>query len=130
MIMRALIAVLLLITLETVQANDPYPRNDDIDVRHYAFSLSLNDSTNLVRGSASVEISFKKSWSSFELDLINVNGAGQGMKVLSVLVDQQPVSFTHENDRLKILAPTSAGLVRTFTITYEGVPQDGLIISK
>src|SRR3954464_7941753 len=100
--MRNFTTALLLFTLKTVLASDPYPRNEDIDVRHYAFSLSLNDSTNVLSASASIEISFKKAVQFFELDLTNVNGSGQGMKVLSVFAGGQTVSFTHEKNRLKI----------------------------
>jgi aminopeptidase N len=128
--MKHLLAVLLLFILKTVQATDPYPRNEDIDIRHYSFSLALNDSTNAVRGVAAVVISFKGSVSAFELDLVNVNGSGQGMKVLSVIADNRSLSFTHEKDRLKILINATAGQEKVFVITYAGIPQDGLIISK
>ncbi|HWA34017.1 MAG TPA: M1 family metallopeptidase [Cyclobacteriaceae bacterium] len=128
--MKALLTALMLFVLKTVQATDPYPRNEDIDVRHYAFTLSLNDTTNVVSGSAAIEISFKKPVSAFELDLVNVNSSGQGMKVLSVTVDHRPLSFTHGKDRLKIFIDATAGQEKVFVITYTGIPQDGLIISK
>ncbi len=130
MIMKPVFVVFLLLILKTVHATDPYPRNDAVDVRHYVFRLSLNDSTNVLSGNTTVEISFKKSVSSFDLDLASVNGSGQGMKVLSVKTGDQTVNFSHENNRLKISAIASAGQEKIFVISYAGVPQDGLIISK
>ncbi len=128
--MKYLPAVLLLFVLKTVHAIDPYPRNEDIDVRHYSFKIFLNDTTNVLKGIAAIDINFKKGLSSFELDLVSANAAGQGMKVLSITVDRQPLNFTHDKDRLKIMFNASAGQTKTFLIQYTGVPQDGLIISK
>ncbi len=130
--MRTFIVILSFFVLETVQASDPYPRNEAIDIRHYLFRLELNDSTNRIGGETVIDIRFKKSVSDFELDLVNNNVAGQGMNVSGVLLDNQPLKFSHQNDRLKIQLSTHAqpGDDKKFTIRYSGIPQDGLIISK
>ena len=130
--MRTFIFLLFLFVLETVRASDPYPRNESIDIRHYQFKLELNDSTNRIAGEAAIDIRFKKSVTAFELDLAGVNAAGLGMRVTDVMVDHQPVIFSHQNDRLKIQlpAPIQAGAEKKFVIRYSGIPQDGLIISK
>ncbi|MEP7129302.1 MAG: M1 family metallopeptidase, partial [Chitinophagales bacterium] len=67
-----------------------------------------------------------------ELDLVGINAQGQGMTVKEILLDNQSLKFTHQNDRLKIFLTTSsqANQKKTFTIRYSGIPQGGLIISK
>ena len=130
--MRNFIVILFFFVLETVQASDPYPRNEAIDIRHYVFRLELNDSTNRIGGETVIDIRFKKAVSDFELDLVNINVKGHGMNVSVVLLDSQPLEFSHQNDRLKIQmrTPAQPGDDKKFTIRYSGIPQDGLIISK
>ena len=54
-----------------------------------------------------------------------------GMTVEAVTRSGEAAAFTHENNRLRItLAPApQAGEERTYTITYQGIPIDGLIVS-
>lgn len=124
--------ILLLFVLETVQAADPYPRNEAIDVTHYVFRLELNDSTNRIGGETVIDIRFRKAVADFELDLVNNNAQGSGMTVSEVLLNNQPLKFSHQNDRLKIqLSPAAqSGDDKKFTIRYSGIPQDGLVIGK
>src|SRR5436189_228910 len=131
-IMKTLLTAILLLVLETVQAFDPYPKNEAIDIRHYLFRLDLNDSTNMIGGEATIDIRFKKSVGDFELDLTSMNPAGQGMQVQEVTVDGQKGKFVHALNRLRITLTTAAqvGDEKKFVITYSGIPQDGLIIGK
>jgi aminopeptidase N len=126
-----LIIALLFISL-TVFANDPYPKNNNIDIRHYLFQLEVNDSTDVLSGRASVTVLFKKSITEFELDLAGKSNNGKGMTVSRVSIQQQPLQFTHQNNRLKITlvnAP-AAGEEQVIVIDYAGIPEDGLIIGK
>lgn len=128
--MKHCLILCLVFVLNSVLASDPYPRNESIDIRHYAFKLNLNDSTNNLSGEATITIRFKKAVTSFELDLVGTNAAGQGMKVSTVLVDGQSLKFTHQSNRLAIDGTFRAGDEKQFTVRYSGIPQDGLIISK
>jgi aminopeptidase N len=128
--MRPLLIVVFVFVLKTVQALDPYPRNDGIDIRHYTFRLELNDSTNNIRGVADVAIRFKKSITSFDLDLATSNSEGKGMTVSRVLSAGESLKFTHQNDRVTISGTFVAGDDKIVTIHYSGIPQDGLIIGK
>jgi aminopeptidase N len=114
------------------KASDPYPKNSAIDVIHYIFQLEVNDSTDVIVGNASITIFFKKSLSDFELDLANQGASRKGMEVLEVLLDGKKINYLHTNDRLKILLPNPSkeATPLTFQVSYKGVPQDGLIISK
>ena len=90
---RLIIALLLFISMAGF-AKDLYPRNTNIDVKHYLFQLEVNDSTDVLSGKATITILFKKSISQFDLDLFNQDAKGKGMKVSQVLVNQKPISFT------------------------------------
>ncbi len=130
--MRFLLLLLAYGIPDFLLAADPYPRNDAIDIRHYLFSIELNDTTNRITGETSIDIRFKKETSAFELDLTGLNAAGQGMVVSEVLLEGQPQIFKHLKDRLQIQgrAPFGEGLDARFTIRYAGIPQDGLIIGR
>ena len=106
-----------------------------IDVQHYAFYLTLSDLTDEIQGKTDVLISFQSPGvRTFTLNLQSKANPfdQQGMTVASVLQDNIPVSFQHHQDQLTISLPEPArrGARHTFTITYRGVPQDGLIISQ
>lgn len=111
---------------------DPYPRNTAIDIQHYRFTLDLNDSTNLIQGLAEVTILFKKSESSFELNLVGKSSIGKGMTVNSVKHNEHILTFSHKDDLLKINLDTPPQLNEQviIVINYSGIPSDGLIISK
>lgn len=130
--MRTFIFFIFLFVLKTVHASDPYPRNESIDIRHYQFKLELNDSTNRIAGETVIDIRFKKSVTAFELDLAGVNTSDMGMHVSDVMIDNLPVRFSHQNDRLKIYLRSDAkpGEEKKVLVRYSGIPQDGLIISK
>jgi aminopeptidase N len=128
--MTRLFLLLLCLSL-TATASDPYPKNDAIDIQHYRFELELNDSTDVIAGRATLTVAFRKLINSFELDLIGVRN-GKGMTVRSVLAEKEPLSFSHENNRIVIKLNSSpvVGSEMAFVISYDGIPEDGLIIGK
>ncbi len=130
--MRNLVFIGSLFIQTILRASDPYPRNEAIDVRHYQFTLELNDTTDIIAGVTEIGIRFKKSVNDFELDLAGADGNGNGMVVKEVLRDLVPLKFTHQNDRLKIIlpSPSQPGMESKFIIRYGGIPAKGLIISK
>lgn len=106
--------------------------SEQIDVLEYRFAIVLNDTTDIISGSAEIDFLARRNIRDFELDLINVSTDRKGMRVLEVTRNGSPLKFTHENDRLKIFlgGEISAGGHASVAISYEGVPGDGLIISK
>ncbi len=112
-------------------ASDPYPKNTAIDIKHYRFTIELNDSTNVMQGLAEITILFKKSKTSLGLDLVDLSSPNSGMAVIAVNNKENPLRFTHLQNRLIIyFPPTTVGDVLTFKINYSGIPMDGLIIGK
>ncbi len=105
---------------------------DGIDVQHYTFRLTLNDSTNILSGEATVDILFRKELAVVQLDLASRNAQGQGMTVREVSLRGQTVSFQHQNNLLHINLPqpAAAGTLLQLTVIYSGVPEDGLVISQ
>lgn len=104
----------------------------DVDIKHYTFRVTVNDTTDIIRGTAEVLLSCKQNISSVELDLISKNAQGKGMDVMEVKHNDKGLKFSHTNDRLRISLDKqiSAGEQITISIDYRGIPQDGLIISK
>jgi aminopeptidase N len=129
--MKNFLCVVLLLTCKTLFANTP-GKNEDIDVQHYNFELELNDSTDIISGRATVTVLFKKAVSSFELDLYTKDQKGFGMEIVSITSNQDPISFTHLKNKLKLILTIVSTVNRTakFVIVYKGIPQDGLIIAK
>lgn len=103
-----------------------------IDVQHYEFSIELTDTSDLIKGSAAIDILLSKDTEVITLDLISKNNNRKGMTVLQVTESGKPLTFTHLNDQISIQLPTIAkkGERKNIVITYEGVPGDGLIITK
>jgi aminopeptidase N len=113
-------------------ANDSKKTNPLIDVIHYEFNVNLNDSTNIISGNTVISIKFNGIISVFEFDLKNVDPAGKGMTVKAVAFSGGKIRWNHKNDKLNITPdiPAAAGSTGEISVTYSGIPADGLIISK
>ncbi len=112
---------------------DTYPVNKNIDIQHYSFKISLSDSADVIYGNAQITVLFKKAgMQNFRLDLINktADRQGKGMVIDDIKVGNEPVSYTHQNDEVIIGLPnpSTANSTIIFTITYHGIPFDGLRI--
>lgn len=126
------IFILFIFISAAAKATDPYPKNPAIDVIQYAFHLQVNDSTDVIAGKAFVSIRFKKPTTEFELDLINQDKSGKGMRVSSILAERNKLAFNHSANRLKIILtnPAKENELLIFEINYGGIPEDGLIIGN
>ncbi|GAB2701720.1 M1 family metallopeptidase [Mucilaginibacter koreensis] len=102
--------------------------NSAINVQHYKFALQLNDASNNIQGQAAVTVQFIKPAQSFSLNLVKRSQTGKGMLVSSVKEAGKIVKFKQDSDALTIYTPVQSGQ-HTYTINYNGIPADGLIIS-
>lgn len=113
---------------------DDYPKNPNIDILHYSFSLTLSDITDAIKSRASITFLLKKdNIDKLRLDLISKgDGAGaKGMVVSKVESNGKALKFSHKLDVLLIDLPaTKANVDQTVTIEYEGIPKDGLAIGN
>lgn len=104
--------------------------NPAIDVQHYQFTIALNDSNDIIKGSAAISIKARENINYVWLDLVNKRSDGKGMTVKSVTSNEKALKFSQDAQQLVIGDTMISGSEKTFTIVYEGVPADGLIISK
>lgn len=103
-----------------------------VDVQHYAFSLTLSDSSNQIKGETTIRFVRSDDRQTVWFDLIGsaADTAQSGMKVSSVsLAGGQSAPFTQRNDRVFINLAAAPNQPTELTIRYEGTPARGLIIS-
>ena len=106
----------------------------DIDVLHYKFEIELNDQTDTIYGKATITFVPKEPISLSVFDLAN-RYKNKGMVITggSMVKGRSPIAkISHEKDKLtyyyqKALLPDDTIKI---VISYEGIPDDGLIISK
>jgi aminopeptidase N len=123
--------ILFVVTCITGHTQEHWGRYRTIDVQHYRLELALNDTTDIIYGHARIAIQFKQPVSSFHLDLEAETSNGRGMMITELLEGDQLVEFQHEGRHLRIRLPEApeAGEIRTYEITYHGIPSDGLYIA-
>ncbi len=123
--------ILLVLFLTLASGQDHHLRYDAIDVISYRFEIDLNDSTDLVYGTADIEIEFLKDVDQFYLDLSYSLTDTTGMTVQELTEDGKEVSFLQLSDQISFTIPyATKGMRRTYRIKYSGIPSDGLIISE
>ena len=106
-----------------------------IDVLSYSFTIGLNDNNDTIKGLAGISFTAKENLSSFSFDLSMPNKAQKGMVVSGVdfkVSNSSKPGFKQEEDRLIVNCqhPIKKGDTTSIIITYDGIPSDGLIISK
>ena len=103
-----------------------------IDVIHYGFEINLNDSTDLIRGTALLQFVALSSTRDIYLDLRKKDSSGKGMEVSYVMMNDSDLAFTQDRDTLhiRLQRDVQKNDTATFRISYGGIPADGLIISK
>ena len=115
-----------------VSAQVNYKPDPSVDIIHYEFNIILNDTTDMIDGTALIDINFKEMVTSFEFDLKNINSFGKGMKISDLSFNGSGVKWVHSNNKVKItpVIPPAKGSSCEVIIKYSGIPADGLIISK
>jgi aminopeptidase N len=101
-----------------------------LDVKHYDFSITLNDSNNIIKGNAQNTTAFIKDENQIVFDLVNRNKDGKGMTVTSVTKNGIALNFSQDSQHLFIQDEGLKGKENIYNISYEGIPADGLIISN
>ncbi|HEX2969187.1 MAG TPA: M1 family metallopeptidase [Bacteroidales bacterium] len=126
----SILAVLLLLVLPVI-AKDRYVRNPYIDVIHYTFSITLNDSTDRIEGKAEISLFLFENQDSVSFDLVKKAVDGNGMIVTNVTILGKQVKWYQAEEKL-VLFPDNyiTGDTLGISVEYFGVPADGLIISR
>jgi aminopeptidase N len=123
--MKLFISLLLVILFHPAFCQRP------IDVQHYKYEIELSDLSDVITGKATIRIKFLQPASLFTLDLVSLKEE-KGMKVFQVKENGESLVFVHRANELEIRLNKSAGAneMRSFEISYMGIPEDGLIISQ
>src|SRR5262245_8237495 len=155
---RALSALLLASLAGADLIADTYPRQLGIKVTGYTFDFTLSDTTDEFVVVDTVDVQFVSTGvTAIDLDLCTfsaqprsetmANGladpcaepragsvmpkGGKGMTVTAVKAGEQALSFTHENDRVRVTLPHAfkPGERFSFTLNYHGVPATGILVA-
>jgi hypothetical protein len=73
-----------------------------LDLKHYDFSITLNDSNNIIKGNAQITTAFIKDENQIVFDLVNRNKDGKGMTVTSVTKNGIALNFSQDSQHLFI----------------------------
>lgn len=103
--------------------------NPSIDVQHYIYDVILSDQSDTVKGKATIDLLFAADASQVSIDLANIK-SGKGMQVSSVTAEGQAINYKHAGDKILMELAGKKGDRKAITISYAGIPADGLIISK
>lgn len=124
---RVAIVGVLVAASSALLAADTYPRQHAVDAVHYRFALTVTDTSPWIEGEATVTFRLLATVDAIELDLVSAAG-GTGMTVGRVMLGAREVSFVHRDDRLRLPVPAAAtsGDELAYTVSYAGVPKDGL----
>jgi len=125
--------VIFFLLIQSISTAQNYKqRLNTIDIQHYKLIIIVNDTTNSIDATMEVKLKFKKNVNEFRLDLVNKDStSGLGMMVDSIYQNKVKVNYTHQANQL-IIEPKHPfpGVEYTYTIKYQGIPKDGLVISE
>ncbi len=126
----SLLLFLLFLTNTYAQVEKQNPQIDRIDVLHYVFDITVNDTTSIIEGYAKVKVLFKQNTNKFYLDLTNKSGS-IGMETIFAGANRYELEYEHKDNKLYIFDKQwNKGDTIEFEVRYSGIPADGLIISK
>ena len=130
--MHSILILLALRLFLSIELPENYVVNPYVDIMHYEFNLAINDTTDIIDGSALVTAKIKGDPASIDLDLKGLDKNGTGMKIESVLINNRICDWTHSENKVRIFQPLQINIDSTLEIRvrYSGIPADGLIISK
>jgi hypothetical protein len=86
-----------------VSAQVNYKPDPSVDIIHYEFNIILNDTTDMIDGTALIDINFKEMVTSFEFDLKNINSFGKGMKISDLSFNGSGVKWGHTTSKGQLL---------------------------
>lgn len=104
----------------------------NIDVLHYRYEIDLSDKTDSIYGKALVTVKFLADAKEVSFDLHNPQVDGKGLFANAVIESNFPLEFINYKNKIRfnVFDTKKCGDTATFSIKYNGIPADGLIISK
>lgn len=124
--------VMLFLSSNLFAFQDSYPKDPNIDILNYTFALTLSDTTDMIQGTATLQVRFKTSdKNKLRSDFVKKSGepSGKGMSVKRIISQGKELEFIHDADVLWIpLEASKAYEEQSISIEYEGIPNEGLSI--
>lgn len=120
-----------LFLLFAIAYNTIFAQNKAIDVQHYRFEISLNDTNNIIHGKATITLKTREADNMIYFDLKGFNDStGNGMKVWQVSENNKDLKFSQDSGHVNIYFKNALHLneSKNISISYYGIPADGLII--
>lgn len=114
-------------------AQQTLPWLEEIDVHDYIFRLELSDETDLIKGQATLEVRLLQDLSRINLDLYARQEDGKGMLVTAITDREgKNLNFSQSGNQLQVQfdSPRPAKSIQQLNISYEGIPENGMIISN
>jgi len=106
-------------------------RFKQLDVIKYDLNINLFEKQNKIIVTENVRIEFLQKTDSFQLDLVGRHEDSLGMKISSITLENLPISFKQYAEKVTIFSLSmDKGKKGDFTIQFEGIPTDGLIIGQ
>ncbi len=110
------------------------PRTDfcDIDILKYSFHIDISDEHDTVFCRALVRFAVQRDMETMTLDLVSREKNQSGMLTTQTEMHGKELIFRQTDGHLVIYFPNplDSGLIHQVSISYHGVPLDGLIISE
>jgi len=135
MFAKTLCAALLLgfVSSASAQYRDSYPKNADIDMLGYVFTLTFSDDSDAFQGMTTATARYLAAGHrDLRLDLIQASDVldGKGMTVTRVESGGEDLAFRHEDDQIFIDLGREMDVNERIDVTvhYYGVPAAGLKI--
>lgn len=102
------------------------------DVIKYDLVVQISDSTNSIEVVETMSFARMTESNKISFNFISQNEKGEGMKISSLKINGEESKYSHKNDILSFEMDPSIRFTKltTLTISYSGVPQDGLIIGE
>lgn len=106
-----------------VAPDSTHPYQPGVDVKSYAFALTLPKTGNAIQGRATIRAERRAPVDTLRLDLIKLT-------VDSVLVGGTARPFARDTASVRVPLLPADGLALQVTVVYHGEPGDGLIITN
>lgn len=122
--------LIFLVAFFVFYVTDSIAQISQIDVQEYRFEIKVSDVSDTVFIQETVKLFWKDKNKVPCLNLTSIKKNGKGMHVEFVKSNNQKINFIHTMDTLFLTGLEYSERLIELTLTYSGIPADGLVIGK